>query len=122
MEKPGAHPLFDAIEPLLVIVGGEVIDPAEMATGDIAIAWDGATVGGIRLGSLTDALDRMVGHIEAELGGPLAELGRTAKQDAIRMLDEQGAFLLRKSIDDIADRMGVSRITIYNYLTHVRHP
>jgi predicted transcriptional regulator YheO len=36
------------------------------------------------------------------------------------MLDEQGAFLLRKSIDDIADRMGVSRITVYNYLSQSR--
>ncbi len=114
------HPVFAAIDPLLAIVGGEIIDPESLDTGDIPIEWDGVTIGGIRLGSLTDALDRMVGHIETELGAPLAELGRTQKQDAIRMLDEQGAFLLRKSIDDIADRMGVSRITIYNYLTHVR--
>jgi len=121
MADLSTHPVFVAFEPLLAIVGGEVVSPSEIDTGDIPIAWEGTTIGGIRLGSLTDALDRMVGHIETELGGGLAELSRTAKQDAIRMLDEQGAFLLRKSIDDIADRMGVSRITIYNYLTHVRH-
>lgn len=120
MGGASTHPVFRAIEPLLAIVGGEVIEPDDMGTGDIPIEWDEALIGGVRLGSLTDALDRMVGHIEAELGGSLADLSRTAKQDAIRMLDEQGAFLLRKSIDDIADRMGVSRITIYNYLTHVR--
>ena len=120
MQRATTHPVFAAFEPLLAIVGGEVIDPDDIATGDIAVEWEGTTIGGIRLGSLTDALDRMVGHIETELGAPLADLGRTEKQDAIRMLDEQGAFLLRKSIDDIADRMGVSRITIYNYLTHVR--
>ena len=120
MKSATTHPVFTAFEPLLAIVGGEVIDPGDIATGDIPIEWEGTTIGGIRLGSLTDALDRMVGHIEAELGAPLSGLGRTEKQDAIRMLDEQGAFLLRKSIDDIADRMGVSRITIYNYLTLVR--
>ncbi len=120
MAAASNHPVFAAIEPLMAIVGGEVIEPDAMETGDIPIEWDGNLVGGVRLGSLTDALDRMVGHIETELGASLVDLGRTQKQDAIRMLDEQGAFLLRKSIDDIADRMGVSRITIYNYLTHVR--
>lgn len=120
MSDAAAHPVFVAIEPLVAIVGGEVIDSAAIETGDIPIEWEGTVIGGIRLGSLSDALDRMVGHIESELGGPLAGLGRTEKQDAIRMLDEQGAFLLRKSIDDIADRMGVSRITVYNYLTLVR--
>ena len=120
MGASSTHPVFAVIEPLMAIVGGEVIEPDAMETGDIPIEWEGETIGGVRLGSLTDALDRMVGHIETELGAPLADLGRTEKQDAIRMLDEQGAFLLRKSIDDIADRMGVSRITIYNYLTHVR--
>jgi len=32
------------------------------------------------------------------------------------MFDERGAFLLRGAVDDIAEIMGVSRITIYNYL------
>ncbi len=122
MAEPNPHPVFAAIEPLLAIVGGEVIAPADIDTGDISVDWEGATIGGIRLGSLNDALDRMVDHIESELGAPLADLSRTAKQQAIRMLDEQGAFLLRKSIDDIADRMGVSRITVYNYLSQARVP
>lgn len=114
------HAVFDAIAPLLAVVGGEVVEPKDVADGDVPIMWDGHTIGAVRLGSLSDALDRMVAHIESELGGSLVDLSRTDKQAAIRMLDEQGAFLLRKSIDDIADRMGVSRITVYNYLTHVR--
>lgn len=122
MDDPAGHSVFEAIEPLLSIVGGEVIDPDHLATGDIPVVWKGETIGGVRLGSLNDALNRMVHRIEAELGAPLAELGRTAKQRAVQMLDEQGAFLLRKSIDEIADRMGVSRITVYNYLSRVRSP
>jgi len=120
MGSAADHPVMVAIAPLLAIVGGEVIEPDEIVTGDVPVIWEGGPVAAVRLGSLGDALERMVGHIENQLGGPLAELGRTEKQDAIRMLDEQGAFLLRKSIDEVADRMGVSRITVYTYLTQVR--
>lgn len=116
------HPVFQAIEPLLILVGGEVVGPDELDSGDVPICWQNTVVGGVRLGSLTDALDRMVAHVEAELGGDLPSLSRTDKQTAVRMLDDQGAFLLRKSIDDVAERMGVSRITIYNYLTLSRDP
>jgi predicted transcriptional regulator YheO len=62
----------------------------------------------------------MIAQVEAELGAGLAELPRHQKQAAIRILDQRGAFLLRKAIEDVADAMGVSRITIYNYLNALR--
>ncbi len=71
-------------------------------------------------GGLHDALGRLIAGIEAEFGAPLGELSRTDKQAAVRRLDESGAFLLKKSIEDVAERMGVSRITIYNYLNAIR--
>jgi hypothetical protein len=117
MADPADHPVFQAIEPLLILVGGDAVGADELDQGDVPIAWEGAVIGGVRLGSLSDALDRMVAHVESELGAALASLSRTDKQLAVRMLDDQGAFLLRKSIEDVAERMGVSRITIYNYLT-----
>ncbi|MFM7963760.1 MAG: helix-turn-helix domain-containing protein, partial [Actinomycetota bacterium] len=43
-------------------------------------------------------------------------LSRAEKQRAIRLLDERGAFILRRAVEDVADAMGVSRITVYNYL------
>ena len=38
------------------------------------------------------------------------------KQRAVRLLDERGAFTLRKAVEDVADALGVSRFTVYNYL------
>ena len=38
------------------------------------------------------------------------------KQLAVRMLDDRGAFALRRSVESVADAMNVSRFTIYNYL------
>ncbi|MGD2052374.1 MAG: helix-turn-helix domain-containing protein [Acidimicrobiia bacterium] len=114
------HPLFAAIEPLLRAMGATVVEPDDIGERDVPIEWDDAVIGGVRLASLSDALERMVAHIEQELGGPLADLGRVEKQAAVRMLDERGAFHLRRAIDSIADLMGVSRITIYNYLNAIR--
>lgn len=71
-------------------------------------------------GGLHDALERLIAGIEAEFEAPLGELSRTDKQAVVRRLDESGAFLLKKSIEDVAERMGVSRITIYNYLNAIR--
>ncbi|WP_216208872.1 helix-turn-helix domain-containing protein [Amycolatopsis aidingensis] len=61
-------------------------------------------------------LDRFVAEVEAELGSPLAELDRTGKQRAVRLLDERGAFQLRKSVAAVAESLGVTRFTVYNYL------
>jgi predicted transcriptional regulator YheO len=54
--------------------------------------------------------------VEVELGGTLDTLSRENKQRAIRLLDQNGAFILRRAVEDVADAMGVSRITVYNYL------
>ena len=90
-----------------------------MRAGDIPLEWDGEVVAAMRLPALGQALTRMIARIERELGGRLAELSREDKQRAIRLLDSRGAFQLRGSIDEVADAMGVSRITVYNYLNAI---
>ena len=74
----------------------------------------------VRRGLLTNyQLDRLIEGVERDLGARLAELSREDKQRAIRMLDERGAFILRRAVEDVADVMGVSRITVYNYLNAI---
>lgn len=34
----------------------------------------------------------------------------------VKTLDAKGAFLIKKSIDRVADYLGISRFTVYNYL------
>ncbi len=111
---------LEAVRPLVAAVGGRLLPPEEMTTSDVPLRWDGDVVAAVRVPALSGALERMIGAVETELGGPLATLPRERKQVAVRMLDERGAFLLRKSIEDVADVMGVSRITIYNYLNATR--
>jgi hypothetical protein len=110
------HPLSRAIEPLVEAVGGSLVDVDDIAGGDVILVWEGEPVVGVRLADIV-SLDRLVSTVEEQLGAPLADLDRADKQRAIRMLEERGAFRLRKSIEDVAAVMGVSRITIYNYLS-----
>ncbi len=114
------HALLEAMRPALEAAGARVVDVSDAQPLDVPIEWESEIVGYVRFGSLADALDRLVSRVEEEMGGALTDLDRTRKQIAIRHLDERGAFLLRKSIEDVADRMGVSRITIYNYLNAIR--
>jgi predicted transcriptional regulator YheO len=58
----------------------------------------------------------MIGAVERDAGAPLSDMDRSEKQVAIRVLDEQGAFLLRGAVDQVARSMSVSRVTLYSYL------
>ncbi|MEZ5271534.1 MAG: helix-turn-helix domain-containing protein [Ilumatobacteraceae bacterium] len=55
----------------------------------------------------TAPLDRLIEGVERELGGRLPTLSREDKQRAIRLLDDRGAFILRRAVEDVADAMGV---------------
>jgi hypothetical protein len=110
------HPLLLAVAPVVEATGGSLVGPDELSEGDIALCWEGEVVGGYRPGGLQGALDRLMAQIEQELGEPLTELDREGKQEVVRRLDERGAFTLRKAVEDIAQRLEVSRFTIYNYL------
>ena len=116
---PWGHPLLRAIKPLLDATGGTLLAPHDIRPGDVPIEWEGETIAAVRLGALHGALDRLIDSVERELGGRLPELSREGKQRAIRLLDERGAFTLRRAVEDVADAMGVSRITVYNYLNAI---
>ncbi|MEW2502225.1 helix-turn-helix domain-containing protein [Amycolatopsis sp. NPDC047767] len=65
---------------------------------------------------LNTALARLIADVERELGAKLGDLDRPDKQRAVRLLRERGAFSLRKSVSAVAEALGVTRFTVYNYL------
>jgi HTH domain len=120
-EPSARHPLLVALEPVVHAVGGELVDDAtRIEVGDVPLVWGGHTVGAFRRPPLHGALDRLIEQVERELGGKLPDLSREDKQEAVRRLDDRGAFLLRRAVEDVADALGVSRITVYNYLNAIR--
>jgi hypothetical protein len=115
----GRHPLLVALEPVADALGATLVAAARVRGGDIPLEWEGAVVGGIRLPGVQGTLDRMIVAVESELGARLADLSRVDKQRAVQLLDERGAFQLRKAVEEVADALGVSRFTVYNYLNAV---
>ncbi len=116
---PESHPLVLAIAPILRATGAQLVSVEDARVSDIALEWDGRIIAAVRLPRLHGALERLIDSVERELGAPLSELSRHDKQRAVRLLDQSGAFILRRSVEDVADAMRVSRITIYNYLNAI---
>jgi hypothetical protein len=110
------HPLLDALAPVADALGAQLVGAGEVQPGDVPLAWEGEVVGGFRLPGINGALPRLIARVERELGGPLGGLSREGKQEAVRLLNDRGAFTLRRGVEDVADALGVSRFTIYNYL------
>ena len=134
--------LASAVAPLLDRVGGRLVEVADAEPGDVPLVWDGAALVFVRLASplpgldaaavpsavpaavpsadLSDGLARLITEVEGELGGSLSSLGRPEKQRAVRLLEERGAFEMRRSAETVAEALGVTRFTVYNYLNRVR--
>ncbi len=110
------HPLMSALAPLADELGAELLAPGDVVEGDVPVVVDGALVGGFRLPGLHGALARLLESLARQHGMPLCELDREAKQQVVRRLDDLGAFTLRRAVEDVADALGVSRFTVYNYL------
>ncbi|MFZ4809876.1 MAG: helix-turn-helix domain-containing protein [Ilumatobacteraceae bacterium] len=117
MSKPvPRHPVVLAVKPIVEALGAQLVSIDEREPGDLPLTFDGADLAAVRMAPLHGALDRLIESVEREVGGRLPLLSREDKQRAIRILDERGAFTLRRAVEDVADAMGVSRITVYNYL------
>ena len=126
-----ARALEAALAPLLQRVGAEIVPSHALRADDVTVALDGGPVVHVRLlgsgsetatetatesADLSDGLARLIADVERELGGPLAEQPRAGKQLAVRLLEERGAFEMRRSAETVAEALGVTRFTVYNYL------
>jgi hypothetical protein len=103
-----------ALQPIVEFLGGTLTgDPSP---GDLPVQRRGRSIAFVRGRELHGALDRAIDTVERDVGSELADMTREQKQAAVRTLDEQGIFLLRGAVDRVARSMGVSRVTLYNYL------
>ncbi|MFJ2607306.1 transcriptional regulator [Streptomyces sp. NPDC087425] len=57
---------------------------------------------------------------EARLGRPLTRLTVAERTEVFRRLERTGVFQLRRTVPVVAERLGLSRASVYNYLARVR--
>jgi len=110
------HPLLRAVKPLTEALGAEIVPPSKVRDGDIEMVWEDQVVGGVRLPERPRDIEWFLASAERQYDRPLAELDRVEKQRVVKMLNDAGAFQLRKSVEQVAEVLGVSRFTVYNYL------
>jgi predicted transcriptional regulator YheO len=70
-------------------------------------------------GEVGDVLDKMLDDAIAAAGIPISLMQRADRLKVIRALEERGAFLLKKAVPLMAERLGVSRHTIYSDLAEI---
>ena len=69
---------------------------------------------------LVSVMDTMITEAIREVGRPVAQMSRDEKIAVLQRLDARGATQMRKSVETIAVRLGISRVTAYAYLEEAR--
>ncbi|MFI8191779.1 transcriptional regulator [Streptomyces sp. NPDC085946] len=95
------------VHSLLGALAGLGGDPAELPT----------TTFGDDIDSVVDAL---VDAHRLRQRGSWAELGREERVELFRGLDARGVFAVRRAVEQVAARLGISRASAYNYLALAR--
>lgn len=69
---------------------------------------------------LVSVMDGMIERAIRQVGRPPSLMSREDKVNVLKRLDEGGATQMRKSVETIAVRLGISRVTAYSYLEEAR--
>lgn len=69
---------------------------------------------------LLSVMDQMISEAIAEIGRPVEQMSRDDKIAVLEKLEKRGVTQMRKSIETIAKRLHVSRVTAYAYLDEAR--
>jgi predicted transcriptional regulator YheO len=71
-------------------------------------------------GDLVSVVDAMITQAIGEAGKPVGQMSRDDRIAVLERLDRQGVTRMRKSVEQIAARLGISRVTAYAYLEEAR--
>jgi predicted transcriptional regulator YheO len=70
---------------------------------------------------LVSVMDAMVTEAIREIGKPVEQMSRDDRIAVLTRLDQQGVLQMRKGVESIAARLGISRVTAYSYLDEARN-
>ncbi|MDN4093409.1 PAS domain-containing protein [Brevibacillus agri] len=66
--------------------------------------------------TVTSLMEQMIDDCLKKTGKPIALMQKEEKIQFIHLLDEVGLFLIKGAVQHVADLLGVTKYTIYNYL------
>jgi predicted transcriptional regulator YheO len=69
---------------------------------------------------INDLLDQMIEDAVTGTGKSVSMMDRADRVDVLRALDGRGAFAVKRAVDRVSRRLGISRVTTYNYLEQIR--
>jgi predicted transcriptional regulator YheO len=69
---------------------------------------------------ISEVLDTLIETAIANTGRTVALMDKPDKLEVLRFLDDKGAFYVKRAVDRVARRLGISRVTAYNYLDQIR--
>ena len=76
--------------------------------------------GEIFAGDIRDVVAAMVTKAVGEMGKTPAAMTREEKMEVVKRLEERGAFLVKRSAEQVAEALDLSRYTIFAYLKEIR--
>lgn len=68
--------------------------------------------------NVEDIADQLIQQIIANSRHPYMK--RHEKIELIRFMDEKGIFLMKGSVEKVAEQLGISKVTVYSYLDEVK--
>jgi len=77
--------------------------------------------GEIFAGDIREVVAGMVATAVGEMGKTPAAMTREEKMEVVKRLEERGAFLVKRSAEQVAGALDLSRYTIFAYLKEIRH-
>ena len=71
-------------------------------------------------GDIREVVAGMITKILTEMGKTPAAMSRDDKMEVVKRLEERGAFLVKRSAEQVAEALDLSRYTIFSYLKEIR--
>jgi len=72
------------------------------------------------LDNVYEVLENIIQEAITEAGKPISIMQKEDKLKVVKIINEKGALLIKGSIDKIAEKLHVSRYTVYNYLEELK--
>ena len=70
--------------------------------------------------NIDDLLERVFIKAKEKISKPIEKMRKNDKLKVVKYLQKKGVFLVKGNIDKIANKLNVSRYTIYNYLSEMK--